>query len=130
MTMQLAVTYGCGHTVVERRFGGKYEEQLAKARRMLCPECYRAERRAEAAKAVEGIELAALTGTEKQVAWAEDIRARFVLELRAKYPVNNDGMAKLLAALNRRTAASWWIDRRNWTLTQVCNEVIKEDGLV
>ena len=72
---------------------------------------------------------AALTGTPKQVEWAERIRAHKLEELEAYYadlfarakragqtapPAEAIAKAKaqIVAKLNRRTSASWWIDHR------------------
>ena len=60
-----------------------------------------------------------MKGTEKQVAWAEDIRAKALDQIRAFYAKSNPGR---LEEIDRRTAqlseilpqdAAWWIDNRN-----------------
>lgn len=79
------VTFSCGHTEEIQLFGkgadreGKiaYFEQSG-----ICSECYKEKKQAEreaaekaAAENVQGLELPALEGSEKQIAWAEKIRA-------------------------------------------------------
>lgn len=64
--------------------------------------------------------LVALTGSEKQVAWAEDVRAMHVGELTGwREDAVADGdtedaarFAAALAGVGRVTSAKWWIDRR------------------
>lgn len=68
--------------------------------------------------------LPALKGTEKQIAWAERIRAEKLaalvqhLEIEAKRPVERHhpdfrGLEdQLVARARRRVQASWWIDNR------------------
>lgn len=104
----------------------KYEEWAAE-NITICPECYgkqkRAEERArldkqteEAKEASAGIELPELTGTEKQIAWAKDIRARAVkMFVDAKA---NDGAWKLFS---NRTEAHWWIENREYCDNTKCS---------
>jgi len=97
----------------------RYEE-WARDHITTCPECYskamRAKERAkldaqtaEANKAIEGMEFPALTGTDKQIAWASDIRARAAATCKAA-----GGNAKFWELFNSRTEAKWWIDNRDY----------------
>lgn len=120
------VTYSCGHTGEVQLFG-KHEDRYDKIawmeREGLCPECYRKQRQekrdAETAAAKEvNAELPTLDGSEKQVAWAETIRAKFCAELKAKgfkfEMAETD--AKLKSALDAtlyNTSAKWWIEIRD-----------------
>ena len=62
----------------------------------------------------------ALTGSDKQVKWAEDIRSRFYADINrvmkecvARNDVNNFGGFRQRGEENlRQTSASWWIDNR------------------
>lgn len=67
------VTYACGHTETVELFG-KTSERERKIEWMegncLCPSCYKEKQQKEA----EAFDLPELTGTPKQVAWAEKIR--------------------------------------------------------
>lgn len=64
-----------------------------------------------------------LTGTPKQVAWAQDIRARQIQELAASVVATYDAAdtGRLVAALTatalRSTDAKSWIDYRSYRLT-------------
>lgn len=60
-----------------------------------------------------------MTGTEKQVKWAEEIRSAALEQIRAFYAKSNAGR---LEELDKRMAqlsdvlpqdAAWWIDNRN-----------------
>ena len=63
---------------------------------------------AEQEKALQGIELVALEGTEKQVGWATKIR-RAALSMCMKYNPNE----KFWAMVNQKTSAKWWIENRD-----------------
>lgn len=78
-----SVTYSCAHTETVRLIGPHRDREwrLSKMEGQLCPECYRARlaeeraaRSAEAAEANAAAELPELTGSAKQIAWAETIR--------------------------------------------------------
>lgn len=67
-------------------------------------------------------DLPQLTGSEKQIAWAEDIRERLVpelLEVRKKYSEARnsselgDTIVAGIDAILGVTSAKWWIDHRN-----------------
>ena len=96
-------------------------EVWAAEREWLCPECQakaKAEARAaESAKAAEAaaiVETPALTGSDKQVAWAADIRAKAIAQILAMVkPEGRPAVASRLAAvLANLTEARWWIDHR------------------
>jgi len=111
-------------------------EAWAKANIDTCPECYgaakaakkEAERTATAQKAAEQVQgcpldLPTLTGSDKQIAWATDIRNKFVGYCMSKLdwakmqeaakdrPEVKADLDKLLAA-----SAKWWIDNRCGTI--------------
>lgn len=91
----------------------------------LCPECAaKARREAEAAKqaeAVKGLSVELpenLTGSEKQIAWAKDIREKYALMIQREY-INEacDDLrvyyVKVLdVIIAENTSAKWWIDNR------------------
>ena len=114
--MQSMVTYQCGHSERATLYGGHYDDQIARLRQRLCPACYRAERLAQDEALLTDMPLPALTGTDKQVAWARQIRAEVLLVLIAyadnpRYVPEHD---TILAATRRladaQTTARWWID--------------------
>lgn len=80
------VTYSCGHTDTVQLYG-KNEERERKLKWMensLCPECYKkwkCEDNKQKAKEILGnIELPNLTGTEKQIAYAESLRDEYIIK--------------------------------------------------
>lgn len=92
----------------------------------LCPECAaKARREAEAAKqaeAVKGLSVELpenLTGSEKQIAWAKDIREKYALMIQREYVNEADDdlrvyYVKVLdVIIAENTSAKWWIDHRD-----------------
>ncbi len=131
------VAYSCGHEGHEEIAGTprERERKVAWYRTRLCPACYKAQQDAERAQATAGLQLPALTGSEKQCAWAEKIRAdamRGIAEARAelaaqraKWPTPAPaGAERVLAAraqalevaasyLQNEGRAQFWIDYRD-----------------
>lgn len=97
----------------------KYED-WARNNITVCPTCYsKAMRAAERAKIDAATEAAReqigdmnfseLEGSEKQIAWAEDIRARA-----AAICKKAGATEKFWALFNEKTSAKWWIDNREF----------------
>lgn len=134
------INYACGHTGTEQLYGpGKGREsyvEWAEANK-LCPECWQAKRDAEresanqaAAESNASAGLPALTGSDKQIAWAESIRkpvAETLLRLdglsrdhaaahlseQARGEVR-DAVALIVSEVLGHTDARWWIDHRDY----------------
>ena len=113
------ITHKCGHTVTIQLFG-KYadrERRIASLENQECDECIRARENAAVAEAKERRGLADLTGTDKQVAWANAIReyAYRCFDSLAQF-ANNDLTKAMMASwkekMDTQTAAKWWIDNR------------------
>jgi len=126
--MRYTVTHSCGHTADHKLTGPqRYREyKLRKLAEDLCPACEEAERskrNAEAAARNREMGLPPLTGTEKQVAWAESIRARIMKELddelaaglAAGEQITEEGQM-LIDTLMAQTEARWWIDARHFSI--------------
>lgn len=134
------ITYACGHKGSINIVGPyKNRDQIAEREsRKLCPECYsaklaadRAAASAAAAEQAKATGLPALTGSDKQIAWAETIRANAVAQLaklsayldtadanpaateaqRTAIRLGRDAIASALA----QTEARAWIDSRDTT---------------
>lgn len=125
---QYTVTHRCGHQATHQIYGpGRHREwRLKKLAEELCPECEEAERQrrnAEAAAKNREMGLPPLTGTEKQVAWAESIRAHIMKELddelaaglAAGEQITEEGQM-LIDTLMAQTEARWWIDARHFSI--------------
>lgn len=72
--MKQTIKHSCGHETTQQ-FYGKHSERewkIANAENSPCWECEKKHRAEEATEANKG--LVALTGSEKQIAWAEQIR--------------------------------------------------------
>jgi hypothetical protein len=101
-------------------------ESWARENVTLCPECAAEVRReAEAAKqaeAVKGLSVELpenLTGSEKQIAWAKDIREKYALMIQREYVNEADDdlrvyYVKVLdVIIAENPSAKWWIDHRD-----------------
>lgn len=123
----------CGATIEfrvhgrNRRDAESYTDWLMGQGRV-CDACHAKQRGAENAAAAEAntaAGLPTLTGSEKQVAWAETIRARLIPAVEAEITTaaaedescEPDKLALIVAETRRRlrgqTSAHWWIDRRD-----------------
>lgn len=134
--MKCTVTYSCGHQGQVEVFGSSKDRESKLnwyKNKAVCPACYKAQKESETAKTSEG--LAQLTGTEKQVKWANDLRAEFISKVKAGIPATEDGqkaLALLMEAVNEKTEAKWWIDNRSnlkGAINQVYMEKVKAAGL-
>ena len=119
------ITYRCGHTA-EVQLYGTYkdrEKKIAYYKTIDCPEC-RAKAVAEDAQSKGYAEL---TGSAKQVSWANDIRSKMMHEadeLAANVTRNKEMFDKAVETMKNETSASWWIDRRNNTIKDIIKELL------
>ena len=95
----------------------------------ICDECRAAERSEKPAKKREG--LAALTGSEKQIAWAEKIRDQFVSGISDAMSSTSEEyiplLNKVIDYIKSIPSASWWIDHRNFgDAANLANLVLSE----
>lgn len=118
--MKYDVTFSCGHTGTVQIFGTAAEREKKIAwyeNYAFCPDCYekaRQEEVATAAKQAKADGLPALTGSEKQIRWAESIRKEKMAAARewlSRYP--GEQADKCLAWYGSHASASWWIDHRD-----------------
>lgn len=115
------VTRACGHVEVVNLVGpGRNREWLLNAEaRKLCADCYKAElerQNAEAAEKAEAMGLPALTGTEKQIAWAETLRLEILdaaTDFVREHEADDPRALELIEHISGMTHASWWIDHRD-----------------
>lgn len=134
------VTYGCGHEATIQLYGPVKDRDRKIAwleSSGLCSDCYKAKRDAEfAARNTEAASanaaLIALTGSDKQIAWAESIRreqlaglAKRDLRIRPAMMetigvVGNDPriaqmdntIEEMVTTARTQASAKWWIDNR------------------
>lgn len=120
---QYTITHTCGHTSVAKLFG-KHDGRDRRITALSAEDCSAC--RAGAAKATAEVAgLPALTGSEKQIAWATDIRAEQIAQLdttmadvRARTVATAPAWATTAIetaaeATRRQVTASWWIDNRH-----------------
>jgi hypothetical protein len=103
------VKFSCGHAEAVELFGKTSERERKISyfeRSGICSECYRAQQEAKRAaelSSYNNANLPALTGTPKQIDWANKIRME-------KYQMF---ASRGFEYISRETSAAWWIDHRN-----------------
>ena len=126
--MQYTVTHTCGHTITHQIYNGSAygRKRSAWLATQPCLTCKREADNAAAAEVNAAAGLPTLTGSAKQVAWAETIRAKGLAsfdEYRAEIMRRAKGTEAQVAEANRQwdavrawiagqADAGWWIDRR------------------
>jgi len=137
------VTRACGHDEVVNLIG-KHKDREWRLENVepqkLCYECYQTElarqREAankEAAEAAKGMNLPALTGSEKQVAWAETIRQQMLANIDAfvykhiKEEYRNDSkLLEVIDHIRNKTEARWWIDNRGMSMSYELRNLLEK----
>lgn len=118
------VTHTCGHTHTYQLYGktADRERKMAWLAEQECPECAKRAREEQhkaeaeaAAKEAEDMELPALTGSPKQIAWANTIRGKFIALLQETKGVKMDNA---LIVIRLYTSSSWWIDHRDLSIPE------------
>lgn len=123
--MKYDVTYTCGHVATIQLYG-KTAERESRIKYLegncVCPECYKAqkdaERKAENEKSAEAAKargMQELSGSPKQVAWANTIREKVMEYIDKTMNLEDERVKNLIQYINTNAdtkSASWWIDRR------------------
>lgn len=111
------ITHSCGHEHEYNLFGKHTERdrKIAWLEKQECPECRRKAEDEAAKEATAGMELPELQGSEKQVKWANTIRAQFIEEAREKY-LNTEKAIEYIASVKE---AETFIDWRNETVEEL-----------
>lgn len=115
------VTHSCGHER-EYQLYGKHTERDRKLEWLEAQECPACRKAREIERATEGVELPALEGSPKQIAWAESIRAKFVQDIKADKYMDKDDALKTIASC---TSAKVFIDERDWGVVNLLNQIKK-----
>lgn len=130
--MQYTITHTCGHSETVDIYGtnshGERERKAEWMRSQPCQDCRRTTETAQALESAQARGLPTLTGSEKQIAWAERIRAAFVARMTDEIAKNARVLSRedaeraaqqaewtraaLTAAVSAQTSAAWWIDHR------------------
>ena len=136
------VNYSCGHKGTVNLVG-KYVEREKKIEWMqqgVCPDCYKAQQTAKreaenkaAAVAAADAGLPALKGSEKQINWANSIRAELIaglekirtLAIEANQP---QAIVGTIDAIINNDSAKFWIDNRGYTPKQIVTMEVKKNA--
>lgn len=125
------------HQCYNRRDADQYEA-WASRNITLCPECqkaqYEEQKNAERAKACEPYTLPALTGTERQIAWAEKLRASWIAEVEDYITRYGKDDSERISAIRRavstllseHTDSRYWIDTRDESFISVSPSTRRE----
>lgn len=123
--MKYDVKFSCGHTATVSLFGPNKDRERKISwyeTHGECPECYKARKQAEreaidaqAAQESKEKQWPELSGTPKQVAWANAIRKEKIDELMTLEPTEK-GMRYIAWIVQTFTAAKYWIDNRDESL--------------
>ena len=119
------VVFSCGHEERIELFGkgSERERKIAWFEKYgLCSCCYKAEQQAKAAARAAAWELPALTGSPKQIAWAERIRSDFFAEFEemekedghstAEAAEKDARFGQFLSWVKSQTESRFWIDHK------------------
>ena len=138
------VDYSCGHNATIQLVGPtrERERKIEWMERGFCPECFKSKKDAERTKAEaaakEGINLVALNGSEKQIKWADSLRAGFLANIKkqvenakAQNLADDNVITKTLkavtATVNRHHESKFWIDNRD-NLEVALDETYREEA--
>ena len=119
------VTHSCGCTVTHQIYGtnshGERERKAAWLAERPCWECLK-KSKAEAAAATNADQIK-LTGSDKQIAWAEQIREPAIKSLNEmktklavkaeKFPQDFARACEVIDRVVNQASAAWWIDNRD-----------------
>lgn len=124
--MTTTITYACGHTEEIVVYGKRVDrdKKIAWLEAQLCAECRAREGAAQGA--AKG--WAALEGSPKQIAWAEDIRGETMDAIAGLKTRTDDEAARkdrVIAYLSGITSAEWWIDNRFYAGAKMVRCAIK-----
>lgn len=125
------VTCSCGHTETVQIYGkaADREKEIARREKGICKECWKAQQAESASETTRAFGLAQLEGSEKQIAWANDIRAKIFDKYGSQLQAATDEKTKNFAAfLVGQPSAKYWIDRRDSTLRGMAQEWMKGEG--
>ena len=120
------VVFSCGHEERIDLFGKGSDRERKIAwfeKHGLCSACYKAEQQAKAAVRAAAWELPALTGTPKQIAWAERIRSDFFAKFEdmekedgqstAEAAAKDERFGSFFAWVKGQTESRFWIDHKD-----------------
>jgi len=119
-----AIHHTCGHSVDTNLTGNcqARDNRAAWLAKQPCMACVRASEAATAAAGNQAQGLPALTGSEKQIVWAEQLRCEAMRRATAAATTQAAGQHESLRddleamaarIISRQVSAKWWIDQRH-----------------
>ena len=132
--MKYSVAYACGHTKMIQLYGknSERERKIAWMETTLCPECYKAKmeakREAENEKAAEAAVqrgLCELSGSPKQIAWANTIREKWFAAAEDEMDTAHPDAKAILSYAGQIAESRWWIDNREKEPIYVIDEIYR-----
>ena len=117
---QYTITYECGHTGVVNLFGPHMErdKKIAWLQTQECPECKKSRILEKVSEITRSKNLPSLSGSEKQISWAEEIRAFFINYYDEFAPSVDTSKPELLNIIRdwliSVTESEFWIDNRGY----------------
>ncbi|MGW3197157.1 hypothetical protein ACWDBD_21715 [Streptomyces sp. NPDC001118] len=142
--MKTAIEHVCGHIHTADLLGtnahGERDRKAEWLATQLCPACARTQRdedhqrqAEEAAHTAAANDWPTLTGSEKQISWADQIRVAAIEEMtkrlhsRLTADVAEKALAYWTRAALRQTDAAWWIDNRARILPSINSLTLTAD---
>lgn len=109
----------------KRSEADSFEEYIKAQDTHTCPKCYAAQKREEGlnerGNLEQKFEVPEIDGTEKQIAYAKDIRYRYLKSVGdLKKPKNINVVKEFFKS---KTSARWWIDNRFKTIHDFSQEI-------
>nr|DAP82251.1 MAG TPA: hypothetical protein [Caudoviricetes sp.] len=131
------IKHACGcivtHNICGTDVHGERQRKADWLATQLCYECYKKEQTEKAKESNK--DLPSLNGTEKQIAWAESIRAEKIKQLKQTIDKNINKEGELFEKFEKivndevinNTSAKYWIDNRDKTfdvyfLNKLCKD--------
>ena len=126
------VKFSCGHEGTVELFGKSADRERKIAyfeKHGVCSECYKMQQAAAVAEKTAAWELPELTGTPKQIAWAERIRAEVFDKYGAHMQADKSEKTQaFMSFLMAQSSAKYWIDRQDATIRGLAQEWMKGEG--
>lgn len=124
--MKTTITHTCGHQEEIVVYGKRAdrEKKIEWLESQPCAEC----RAAESAEISKSTGMVELTGSAKQIAWAEDLRAETMDAIAALKTRTDDEAARkdrVIKYIGGITSAAWWIDNHFYVGAKMVRRAIK-----
>jgi len=139
-----SITFTCGHEETHQLFGRHREKERRiewMENNMVCSECYKKQiqeaRKTATATAIEAAAergLPDLTGTEKQIAWAETLRSRILEsiekmmgdpELAEYVKFTREQVETVYQMISAEDSSRFWIDHRDNNIDHLVGRIIQ-----